>query len=335
MRLEQSFEVPVPVAQAWSVLLDLERIAPCMPGATLTAFDGTAFTGTVKVKLGPVSLAYKGSGRFVERDEAGQPGRARRLRPGQPRRRRSLGPGHRRAARGQRWRRDPVKVVADLDIAGKAAQFGRGHDRRRLHQARSSSSPTAWPTRSRPPRWPPGRGRRRPRWPRSPPRRSPAAAGATPSRRPARRRWPRCSPSRPRPTRRRPATNTNPTRPMSTRWPIPVRAARGRHRSSRSRRRSRTSRRWSRPRSPSPDYAYSPEPGAGRVFAGTGPRTGARRSTGGRADRPARRVRGQGHAAPGRSGADPVSRWRWSASSSGSRSRARASYARGVGRAQY
>ena len=40
MRLEQSFEVPVPVAQAWSVLLDVERIAPCMPGATLTGFDG-------------------------------------------------------------------------------------------------------------------------------------------------------------------------------------------------------------------------------------------------------------------------------------------------------
>ena len=72
MRLEQSFEVPVPVAQAWSVLLDVERIAPCMPGATLTGFDGTTFTGLVKVKLGPVSLAYKGTGRFAERDEPGK-----------------------------------------------------------------------------------------------------------------------------------------------------------------------------------------------------------------------------------------------------------------------
>ena len=70
MRLEQSFEVPVPVEQAWGVLLDVERIAPCMPGATLTSFDGTGFTGNVKVKLGPVSLAYKGSGRFTERDVA-------------------------------------------------------------------------------------------------------------------------------------------------------------------------------------------------------------------------------------------------------------------------
>ncbi len=69
MRLEQSFEVPVPVGQAWSVLLDIERIAPCMPGATLTDFDGEKFTGVVKVKLGPVQLSYRGSGRFVERDE--------------------------------------------------------------------------------------------------------------------------------------------------------------------------------------------------------------------------------------------------------------------------
>src|SRR4030095_15942986 len=72
MRLEQSFEVPVPVSQAWDVLLDVERIAPCMPGATLTGFDGTGFTGVVKLKLGPGSLAYKGTGRFVERDEPGK-----------------------------------------------------------------------------------------------------------------------------------------------------------------------------------------------------------------------------------------------------------------------
>ena len=70
MRLEQSFEVPVPVAQAWGVLLDVERIAPCMPGATLTGFEGDSFTGLVRVKLGPVSLSYKGSGRFTERHEA-------------------------------------------------------------------------------------------------------------------------------------------------------------------------------------------------------------------------------------------------------------------------
>ena len=56
MRLEQSFEVPVPVSVAWGVLLDLERTTPCMPGATLASFDGTAFTGTVTVKLGATAV---------------------------------------------------------------------------------------------------------------------------------------------------------------------------------------------------------------------------------------------------------------------------------------
>ncbi len=70
MRLENNFEVPVSVERAWEVLLDIERVAPCMPGATLTSHEGDDFTGTVKVKLGPVSLTYKGKGRFVEKDEA-------------------------------------------------------------------------------------------------------------------------------------------------------------------------------------------------------------------------------------------------------------------------
>ena len=72
MRLEQSFEVPVPVAVAWGVLLDVERIAPCMPGATLTGFDGTLFNGLIKLNVGPISLSYKGAGRFVERDDSGK-----------------------------------------------------------------------------------------------------------------------------------------------------------------------------------------------------------------------------------------------------------------------
>src|SRR5262249_61334974 len=70
MRLDHGFTVPVPVDVAWKVLLDLPRIAPCMPGATLTGVEGDTFTGTVKVKLGPITLTYQGKGRFVERDEA-------------------------------------------------------------------------------------------------------------------------------------------------------------------------------------------------------------------------------------------------------------------------
>jgi len=126
MRLEQSFEVPVPVAQAWDVLLDVERIAPCMPGATLTSFDGTAFTGNVKVKLGPVSLSYKGTGRFTERDEEAR--RVAFMAQGQDSR--GAGGASARVTAVLHTARDGeatlVKVVADIDIAGKAAQFGRG-----------------------------------------------------------------------------------------------------------------------------------------------------------------------------------------------------------------
>ena len=125
MRLEQSFEVPVPVAQAWGVLLDVERIAPCMPGATLTSFEGDSFTGLVRVKLGPVSLSYKGSGRFTERDESAR--RVSIVAQGQD----SRGGGGAQARvtavlHTAGADRTLVKVVADVDIAGKAAQFGRG-----------------------------------------------------------------------------------------------------------------------------------------------------------------------------------------------------------------
>ena len=70
MKLENTFTVPVPRADAVKVLLDVERIAPCMPGATLTSRDGDAFTGTVKVKVGPINLTYGGNARFVSVDDA-------------------------------------------------------------------------------------------------------------------------------------------------------------------------------------------------------------------------------------------------------------------------
>jgi carbon monoxide dehydrogenase subunit G len=124
VQLENTFTVPVPVERAWAVLLDIERVAPCMPGATLTSVDGDGFTGTVKVKLGPVSMTFKGSGRFQERDVD-----ARRVviaASGAD----SRGGGTAKAtvtaalvAEGDDTR---VDVTTDLDITGKAAQFGRG-----------------------------------------------------------------------------------------------------------------------------------------------------------------------------------------------------------------
>ncbi|MGH8969137.1 MAG: SRPBCC family protein, partial [Actinomycetes bacterium] len=72
MQLEHQFVVPVRVGQAWDVLLDVERIAPCMPGASVDSFDGETVAGKVKVKVGPIQVTYAGEARFVEKDEAGR-----------------------------------------------------------------------------------------------------------------------------------------------------------------------------------------------------------------------------------------------------------------------
>ena len=70
MDLQNSFVVPADIETTWKALLDIHRIAPCMPGAVLTASEGDTFEGTVKVKLGPVTMTYGGTARFVETDEA-------------------------------------------------------------------------------------------------------------------------------------------------------------------------------------------------------------------------------------------------------------------------
>jgi uncharacterized protein len=124
MRLDQSFTVPVPVEQAWEVLLDVPRIAPCMPGAALTDFDGEAFNGTVKVKLGPIQLTYKGKGRFVERDEA-----ARRVvieASGRDVRAAGTAAATVTAVLAPDGDSTRVDVTTDLTVTGKPAQFGRG-----------------------------------------------------------------------------------------------------------------------------------------------------------------------------------------------------------------
>jgi carbon monoxide dehydrogenase subunit G len=124
MRLEHSFGVPVRVDQAWQILLDVERVAPCMPGATLTEHSGDDFAGTVRVKLGPVNLLYKGSGRFVERDETAH----RVVIEASGRDSRSAGTA---AATVTTWLHEAdggtrVEVVTELNVTGRPAQFGRG-----------------------------------------------------------------------------------------------------------------------------------------------------------------------------------------------------------------
>ncbi len=70
MDLEHSFTIPVPPEQAWQALLDVEQVAPCMPGATVDAFDGEVISGKIKVKVGPIQMIYAGTARFTEKDEA-------------------------------------------------------------------------------------------------------------------------------------------------------------------------------------------------------------------------------------------------------------------------
>jgi carbon monoxide dehydrogenase subunit G len=124
MKLEHTFTVPVPVDKAWEVLLDLPRIAPCMPGATLTGVEGDEFTGTVKVKLGPIGLTYSGKGRFVERDEAAH----RVVVEASGRDTRSAGTAGATITAQLSGQGDEtvVDVVTDLTVTGKPAQFGRG-----------------------------------------------------------------------------------------------------------------------------------------------------------------------------------------------------------------
>jgi uncharacterized protein len=124
MLIENTFTVPVPVDEAWIVLLDVERVAPCMPGATLDMVEGDAFTGRVKAKVGPVSLTYKGRAEFFSRDEDHL--EATLLARGKD----SRGQGTAAAtitmkliAEGDTTR---VDLQTDLDITGRPAQLGRG-----------------------------------------------------------------------------------------------------------------------------------------------------------------------------------------------------------------
>jgi carbon monoxide dehydrogenase subunit G len=124
VKLEHSFSVPADLDTVWAAVLDPERVAPCMPGASLSEVDGDAFKGTVKVKVGPISLQYKGSGEFLEKDES-----ARKVvikASGKDTR----GNGTAAATVTVTLRADGEgtagSVNTDLSITGKPAQFGRG-----------------------------------------------------------------------------------------------------------------------------------------------------------------------------------------------------------------
>jgi carbon monoxide dehydrogenase subunit G len=124
MELTNEFRVGVPVQQAWSVLTDVERIAPCLPGAQLQEVEGDEYRGVVKVKVGPITAQYKGVARFVEQDPSS--GRVVLRAEGRDTR----GQGNAMATITATMTPDgdgtAVSVVTDLTITGKVAQFGRG-----------------------------------------------------------------------------------------------------------------------------------------------------------------------------------------------------------------
>jgi carbon monoxide dehydrogenase subunit G len=122
--LTNDFRVGVPVEEAWTVLTDVERIAPCMPGAQLQEIEGDEYRGIVKVKVGPITAQYKGAARFIERDETAH--RAVLRAEGRDTR----GQGNANATITAELEADGdgtnVTVKTDLTITGRVAQFGRG-----------------------------------------------------------------------------------------------------------------------------------------------------------------------------------------------------------------
>lgn len=125
MDMRHEFTVPIGIADAWETFNDLERIAPCFPGAQITSVDGDDFTGLAKVKLGPISLQYNGTGHWNERDSSAY--RAVIEAKGKDKR----GNGTASAVITAHLEDDggsatKVVVETDLKITGRPAQFGRG-----------------------------------------------------------------------------------------------------------------------------------------------------------------------------------------------------------------
>ena len=125
MELEHRFEVPVGIDKAWTHLLDMEQVAACFPGATLTSADGAEYTGTVKVKLGPIQLTYAGSARIVSADEASHTATieasGNAARSGSTAAMTVVASADSVAAD-----RTAVVMKTELTITGRPAQFGRG-----------------------------------------------------------------------------------------------------------------------------------------------------------------------------------------------------------------
>lgn len=125
MELSHSFTVPAPIEAAWQTFMDLHTVSGCFPGATVTEVTEAGFTGTVKVKLGPIALLYTGSGSFLERDD----GARRAVIDARGKDKRGNGTAGatvsiQLTSEGDSSTR--ADVTTDLHVTGKPAQFGRG-----------------------------------------------------------------------------------------------------------------------------------------------------------------------------------------------------------------
>ena len=126
MEFDNSFQVPVPVADAWALLTDIERIAPCMPGAELTeVIDENAYKGKIGVRLGPVALTFEGQARFEERDDTNYAARVKAQ---------GSDPKGRGGANAEvtfnlvaaDGAGTTVQIHTNLQLSGSVAQYGRG-----------------------------------------------------------------------------------------------------------------------------------------------------------------------------------------------------------------
>jgi len=126
MELDHSFTVPVPPDQAWDVLLDVQRIAPCMPGATVDTVDGDDVAGRLKVKVGPVSLTYKGTATFKDRNSSDRS----LLVEASGKELRGAGTASATVRAALQPDNEPdatlVTLHTTLSVTGRPAQFGRG-----------------------------------------------------------------------------------------------------------------------------------------------------------------------------------------------------------------
>ncbi len=125
MRLDNEFVLPVAIDTAWTALLDVPRVAPCFPGATVTSVEGDDISGYARVKLGPVVLTYEGTARFIEIDQEAH----RVVIDGSGSDRKGNGTAQARiTAQLTRVSDQETRctIETDLMITGRPAQFGRG-----------------------------------------------------------------------------------------------------------------------------------------------------------------------------------------------------------------